>query len=222
MKKLIVILALTLAVIGALFVLPASPAAASVPLQMTPMTDPMSVPTAMVPTLVPGTGQTYSTTASGQMSCPMMGGSMTGTTDLSGISGTSGMYGMGSMSGMTGMSGMGGMSGMTGMSGMGMGMSGMGSMSGMSGMGMGMSGMGSMPGMSGMGSMSGMSSMPVTGMQNVNDVLSNNANGNWFLSLNPWWILGWVVLIGLVVSLIVVGTVLTIRLVGKPKQPQAS
>jgi hypothetical protein len=101
----------------------------------------------------------------------------------------------GGMGGMTGMSG-----GMAGMSGMDMSASCpmMGQMSsgtaGMSGMG-GMTGMSGMTGMTGMGGMS----MSTTGMAGTSTMSGTaslyDADGRFVLwNLNPWWVLGWVLL----------------------------
>jgi hypothetical protein len=75
--------------------------------------------------------------------------------------------------------------------------------------GMNMSGM-TMPGMQGMGQMG---SMPMGGVQNVNDVLSSRTWGGWFYTLNPWWVLGWVVLFGLVLGLLGVSVAVVVWLV---------
>ncbi len=93
----------------------------------------------------------------------------------------------------------------------------MGTMSGMTGM-TGMSGMGNM---SGTGSMSQMGSMSMNGMANVNDMLTNTTGSNWLLSINPWWLLGWLVLFGLIISLFVVGILLLVRQIRKVKSPAA-
>jgi hypothetical protein len=89
------------------------------------------------------------------------------------------------------------------------GMSGMGGM-GMQGMGMQGMNMQSMPGMGQMGS------MPMDGMQNVNDVLSNRTWRSWFYTLNPWWVLGWVLLFGLGLGLLGVFVAAIIWLARRP------
>jgi hypothetical protein len=95
----------------------------------------------------------------------------------------------------------------------------------MSGTGVGMSGMGmSAMGMNGMSGMNGMNDMNMSGMnmgtmQGTSDVLLMNAQRNWFFSLNPWILLGWVVLFGLVVTLLVFGILVLVRQLRREKQP---
>jgi hypothetical protein len=140
----------------------------------------------------------------GQVStCPMLSG-----TAMPGTSGTS----MGGMSGM-GMSGMSGTN-MSGMSGMTMGdMTGMG-MGGMSGMNMGgMAGM-NMADMTGMntGSMAGMNMAGIDGV-------GMSFSSLWYT--NPWWLLGWVILILLAIA-ILIGALLAVLWIIRRNRPAAS
>jgi hypothetical protein len=80
--------------------------------------------------------------------------------------------------------------------------------------GMGMS-MGSMP-MGSMGQMGSMpmGGMPMSGMQGMNDALSGRGPGAWFYGTNPWWLLGWLLLLGLVAGVLaslVLGVVWIVR-----------
>jgi hypothetical protein len=64
----------------------------------------------------------------------------------------------------------------------------------------GMNGMSGMSNMSGMNNMSGMGNM--TGMQGINDPLMAQQSGFSLYYTNPWWLLGWLVLILVFLSLI--------------------
>jgi hypothetical protein len=196
--KLTVVIGLALVLVGALFSMQRGAALAAPQLQMTPAVDPMSMPTSEAPASQLGEALAAPTMAAGQVTCPMMDGTMTG---MSGMD----MSQMGSMP----MGSMGGMSMGSQMGGMPMGsMMGSMDMSQMGGMSMGS--MGSMP----MGSMGDMS---MGGMQNMNDVLSTRTWAGGFFALNPWWILGWMVLFGLVLCLLVLGIVLLTRTLRREK-----
>jgi hypothetical protein len=179
-RKMFILIALVLSLVSVYFVFPGDEAAARPPLQMTPGTDPMSEPTVVAPTPLPGSGYMNPGLTSEQMNCPMLSGSMAGMTGMTPMPGMSGSMGMGGMGGMSQMGGMGGMSSMSQMD------------------------------------MSGMSPM-----QGVNDVLTTGARRNWLFSLNPWWLLGWIVLFGWLTAMLVTAIFLLVRLIHKGRQPQA-
>jgi hypothetical protein len=189
-------------------------AGATPPMQMTPGVDPMSQPTSQPPetTPIPGSAQPTPGAVNGSATCPMMNGSQT-------------------MGGMQSMGGMGGMGGMQGMGAMGSGMQGMygtnitttmGSQ--MGAMPMGSMAVGAMP----MGAQSQTGNMPMYGQYGqvagpyVNDVLSARTSTNWFYTINPWWILGWIVLFAVVISILGTGIYVLVRLLRKDKPPAAA
>jgi hypothetical protein len=188
-RKFAAVFALVVGLVSISFFIPRGSVEATPLLQMTPGTDPMSVPTVGAPTPQPGDFLTNPITGTMGTTCPMMGGSMTGN---------------------------GAMMGGTGMSGMSMGMQGMG-MQSMQGMDMQ-----TMQGMGGMGGMSQMGSMPTAGMGNINDQLYNGSRAGWFYSLNPWWLLGWLFLFGLVFSLLIGLVFVIIWLARQPRRDRPS
>jgi hypothetical protein len=122
-------------------------------------------------------------------------------------------------SSMGGMSGMNGMNGTTGMSGMDMGTSCpmMGQMS--SGM-TGMSGMSGMSGMTGMGGTS-MSTTGMAGMSTMTGTMSlYDADGRFVVwNLNPWWVLGWLLVALVLLAVLasaVFGAVTLVRRIRRP------
>jgi hypothetical protein len=175
-RKFAAVFALVVGLVSISFFIPRGSVEATPLLQMTPGTDPMSVPTVGAPTPQPGDILTNPITGTMGTTCPMMGGSMTG-------SGT--------------------MTGGTGMSGMSMGMQ-------------------NMQGMGGMGGMSQMGNMPMAGMANINDQLYNSSRAGWFYSLNPWWLLGWLFLFGLVFSLLIGLVFVIIWLARLPRRDRPS
>jgi hypothetical protein len=99
-----------------------------------------------------------------------------------------------------------------------------GSMTGMTGAsGMPMNMGSGMMGTSGMQGMGQMGTMPMAGMQTVNDELSMAQQG-WFATRNPWMLIGWVLLFGLVLALLfalVAGIVLLVRQLRRGTPPAA-
>jgi hypothetical protein len=222
-RKSIILLALLPVFLAVFLLATGSPAGASPALQMTPGADLMAVPTVSAPTPLPGDPLTNPSAGASQVNCPMMSGSMgvTGVMTSTGMTTGSPMMGSPMMGGsMTGGSMTGGS--MMGGSMMGSPMMG-GSMTGGSMMGGSMMGQGGMAGM-GMQGMQQMGTMPMTGMQTVNDALSAGLLRSWFYSINPWWVLGWMLLIGLalgILALLVVAVILAIRQVRKNKPAAA-
>ncbi len=86
-------------------------------------------------------------------------------------------------------------------------------MTGMAGMTMG-TGMQSMSAMGQMGNMSTVGTMPMVGVQGINDELYNAGQRGWYYSLNPWRLIGWVLLVVLmllVVAALVIGVLWLVR-----------
>ena len=129
---------------------------------------------------------TNSTQLSGMTTggCPMMSGTMTGSSTMSGAT-----------TSMSGMAGMGSMAGMTGVSNM-----------------TGMNGTTNITGMNGMSSMTGMQNMSGNQAMGAAQMLGEQQFS--LATLNPWWVLGWLVLVLFVLALtigLIVGVVLLIR-----------